>query len=330
MLSAPPAVRMRAYLQRIATGPALSKPLSREAARDAMEMLIERRVSAVQAGIYLIALRMKRETDEENLGSLDALLALRARAPVECEHLLDIAEPFNGYARGLPATPFLAPLLAACGLNAFAHGLRAVGPKYGITPHLVYAAAGIAVDLSPSEAAARIADARLGWAYLDQAQYFPQLHALAGLRAHMVKRSCIATLEVLSGPLRARGRTELLTGYVHKAYPPVYIALARAAGYDGALVIRGVEGGCIPPLNQPAKLFRYDGDGDGGDDGGGGDGGMREVKITPAQSGIAQPKRMIPIPPNKTNQVILHTLSMLKNRKGIVSVLPPQRILITN
>ncbi|MGR3984253.1 MAG: anthranilate phosphoribosyltransferase, partial [Gammaproteobacteria bacterium] len=283
---APPAMRMRGYLQRIATGPELSKPLSREAARDAMEMILERRVSAVQAGIYLIALRMKRETDAENLGSLDALLGLRAHAAVDCEHLLDIAEPFNGYVRGLPATPFLAPLLAACGLNAFTHGLRAVGPKYGITPHLVYAAAGIAVDLPPGEAAARIADARLGWAYLDQSKYFPKLHDLAGLRAQMVKRSCITTLEVLSGPLRARGRTELLTGYVHKAYPPVYISLARAAGYDGALLVRGVEGGCIPALNLPAKLFCY-----------ANGGGMREVKIAPAQAGIEQPKRMIAIPP---------------------------------
>ena len=66
----PPAARMRSYLQRVATGPEMSKPLSRAAARDAMNLIIEGRVDPVQAGIYLIAMRMKRETDEENLGSL--------------------------------------------------------------------------------------------------------------------------------------------------------------------------------------------------------------------------------------------------------------------
>ena len=281
---------MRACLQRIATGPELSKPLSRAAARDAMEMILARRVDEVQAGIYLIALRMKRETDEENLGSLDALLESREVVQVDCEHLLTISEPFNGCARGLPAAPFLPPLLAACGLNAYTHGLRAVGPKYGITPHLVYAAAGIPVNLPPRDAAARIADSHIGWAYLDQAQYFPQLHALTGLRARMVKRCCLSTLEVLCGPLRARGRTDLLNGYVHKAYPPVYLALARAAGYDRALVVRGVEGGCIPALNQPAKLFFYAGKDDE-------NAGINEVKISPAQAGVSQSARAVAVPP---------------------------------
>lgn len=277
---------MRAYLQRIATGPELSKPLSRAAAKDAMKMILARQVGPVQAGIYLIALRMKRETDEENLGALDALLELRAHHTVDCDRLVDIADPFNGYLRGVPATPFLGPVLAACGLNAYSHGLRTVGPKYGVTHHLVYAAAGIPVDLPPAEAAHRIADRRIGWGYIDQSKYLPELHQLGELRTLMVKRSCITTLEVLLGPLRATGATHLMTGYVHKHYPPVYSLLAREANYDGAMVVRGVEGGCIPSLSQPAKFFHYRGLG-----------GDEEVRITPEQAGIDQPARMIANPP---------------------------------
>lgn len=277
---------MRSYLQRVATGPEMSKPISREAARDAMNLIIDGRVDAVQAGIYLIAMRMKRETDDENLGSLDALLGAVDGQVVEGDELIDIADPFNGYARGVPATPFLAPVLAACGLNAYSHGLRAVGPKYGVTHHMVYAAAGIPVDLSPAEVAARIAGRRIGWGYIDQSQYFPKLHHLVELRGQMVKRSCLTTLEVLLGPLRATGKTHLMTGYVHKAYPPVYSLLAREAGYHGAMIVRGVEGGCIPSLTQPAKFFQYHG--------GGAD---RAIRITPEQAGIHQSARMIPIPP---------------------------------
>lgn len=296
---------MRAYLERVATGPELSKPISRAAARDAMQMVLARQVDPVQAGIYLIAMRMKRETDQENLGSLDALLGRVERHTVDCACLVDIADPFNGYARNVPATPFLGAVLAACGLNAYSHGLRAVGPKYGVTHHMVYAAAGIPVDLPPAEVAARIEDPRIGWGYIDQSVYFPALHDLVELRRQMVKRSCITTLEVALGPLRAAGTTHLLTGYVHKAYPPVYALLAREAGYDGAMIVRGVEGGCIPSLSHPAKHFGYNaGSGD------------RATRITPAQAGVERSLRAIPIPPHLLGETPVYPGS---ERHGVVS-----------
>lgn len=289
---------MRSYLQRVATGPEMSKPISRAAAGDAMRMILAREVGAVQAGIYLIAMRMKRETDEENLGALDALLEGVDRRAVDCDCLVDIADPFNGLARGVPAAPFLAPALAACGLRAYSHGLRAVGPKYGVTHHLVLAAAGVPVDLPAAEVAARVADARIGWGYADQSAYHPALHRLVDLRAQMVKRACITTIEVALGPLRAAGQTHLVTGYVHKAYPPVYLQLARAAGYNGALIVRGVEGGCIPSLSQPARFFAYGGGG-GGDDSGDESAGATPTPIAPAQVGVEHPptQRAAPIPP---------------------------------
>ncbi len=53
---------MDAILQGIATGPELNKNISQSEARCAMELILERQVDPVQAGIFLIALRMKRET----------------------------------------------------------------------------------------------------------------------------------------------------------------------------------------------------------------------------------------------------------------------------
>jgi len=316
--------RMRGYLQRIATGPEMSKPLRRAEAADALRMILAGEVDPVQAGIFLIAMRVKRETEAENLGALDALLEGVARCTVERESLITLADAFNGMARGVPAAPFVAPALAACGVPAYSHGLRAVGPKFGVTHHMVLAAAGVPVALPAAEVAARIENPRIGWGYADQSRYHPALHRLCGLRARMVKRTCLTTIEVALGPLRARGATHLVTGYVHKAYPPVYLRLARAAGYAGALVIRGVEGGCAPSLSQAARVFAYGGGGDGdstGDGGVAGDGdgdrdgdghsdsdggddgaGNTPTPIHPAQFGVDQPTRAIPIPPEFAHQ----------------------------
>ena len=65
---------MRQYIQRIATGPELSKDLSREEAKEAAQHILSGAADPVQAAIFLIALRMKRETMDENRGVLDALL----------------------------------------------------------------------------------------------------------------------------------------------------------------------------------------------------------------------------------------------------------------
>lgn len=248
---------MDSILQRIATGPELSKDISREETRAGMRLVLDGEVDPVQAGVFLIALRMKRETDEENLGLLEAIREATHRVTAAVDEVVDLGDPYDGYKRTLPAAPFLPPLLAACGVAAVSHGVERMGPKYGVTHRQVLRAAGLPVDLSPAQAAARLADPGIGWAYVDQKHFCPKLHALAGLRSLIVKRPAITTAEVLAGPVRGRLKTHLVTGYVHKAYPRVYAMLARHAGFDSALLVRGVEGGVIPGLRQSAKVFRY-------------------------------------------------------------------------
>jgi anthranilate phosphoribosyltransferase len=276
---------MQSILKRIATGPELSKDISREEARAGMRLVLDAKVDPVQAGVFLIALRMKRETDDENLGVLEAIreATLRAIAPVD--EVLDIGDPYDGYNRTLPAAPFLPPVLAACGVASVSHGVESMGPKYGVTHRQVLRAAGVPVDLTPEQAAARLGDPAVGWAYVDQKVFCPKLYALTGLRTLIVKRPAITTAEVLAGPVRGRLKTHLATGYVHKPYPRIYALLARHAGYDSALLVRGVEGGVIPSLSHAGKAFHYHGGGE-----------ESSTDFKPADLGIEQALRAPRIP----------------------------------
>jgi anthranilate phosphoribosyltransferase len=258
-----PVVLMHSILKRIATGPELSKDISREEACAGMRAILDARVDPVQAGIFLIALRMKRETDDENRGMLEAIREATHRATAAVDDVVDIADPYDGFVRTLPASPFLPALLAACGIPAVSHGVESMGPKFGLTHRQVLRACGVAVDLDAEGAAARLGDPAIGWAYVDQAAFCPKLHALTGLRGLIVKRPAITTTEVLAGPVRGRLRTHLVTGFVHKPYPRIYAMLARHAGFDSALIVRGVEGGVIPSLCQTGRVFRYQ---DGGEE----------------------------------------------------------------
>ncbi|MDA1117518.1 MAG: anthranilate phosphoribosyltransferase [Proteobacteria bacterium] len=276
---------MHSILKRIATGPELSKDISREEAREGMRLVLDGQVDPVQAGVFLIALRMKRETDEENLGMLEAIrdATLRATAPVD--EVLDVGDPYDGYNRTLPASPFLPPVLAACGVATVSHGVERMGPKYGVTHRQVLSAAGLPVDLGPEQAAARLGEPGIGWAYVDQKAFCPRLYALAGLRTLIVKRPAITTAEVLAGPVRGRLKTHLVTGYVHKPYPRIYALLARHAGFDSALIVRGVEGGVIPSLSNGGKAFHYHGGGE-----------ETSTEFKPAELGIVQSVRAARIP----------------------------------
>lgn len=274
---------MRSYIQRVATGPELSKDLARAEAASGMRLILERRADPVQAAIYLIALRMKRETEDEEAGTLDALLEAVDRQPVAVDDLVDVADPYDGFVRGTPASSFLPAVLAALGVPASISGARAVGPKYGVTHHMVLEAAGVDVLMTPREAARCIEDDAVGWSYIDQRRFIPALHDLLDLRTLMVKRTVLTTLEVLLCPLRAK-RSHLMTGYVHKPYPPRYLRLARQAGYASAMIVRGVEGGVIPSLSQASKFFRRTGAED------------REVRLAPDEIGIDSKVRIEPLP----------------------------------
>jgi anthranilate phosphoribosyltransferase len=71
---------------------------------------------------------------------------------------------------------------------------------------------------------------------------------------------------------------------VHKPYPRIYALLARAAGFDSALIVRGIEGGVVPSLRASSKVFYYF---DRGAD--------QELDLAPADFGI-EPLRGAPLP----------------------------------
>lgn len=281
------ALAMRSAIQKVATGPEYSKDLSFDETKAAMDFVLSAENDPVQTAVFFIALRMKRETDDENKGILQSIKETAITAEANVDELVDVADPYDGHARGLPMSAFIAPVLAANGTAAVCHGLEYTGPKYGITQRKVLKAAGINVDLSTQDAAKQIENSSFGWAYVDQRAFAPRLHDLVAFRSRIVKRPVLTTVEVLIKPISARHKTHLLTGFVHKAYPSIYAELARFSGFDSAMIVRGVEGGVIPSLQQPAKLWSYVDKGE-----------ESVVVLDPKSIGIEQASRAVPLPKN--------------------------------
>ena len=281
-----PEKTMTSIIQRVATGPQMSKSISYDEARAGMRLVLEEIADPIQSAVFLIGLRVKRETDDENKGVLQGIRDNTKTVVADVDELVDIADPYNGYGRSLPSSPFLPVLLAEAGAPAVSHGIETVGPKFGVTHNQVLQAAGVSVELTGEEAGKQISNPEIGWAYVDQRSFCPSLFGLADFRKRIVKRAAISTAEVLTGPVRGRKKTHLLTGYVHNEYPPIYTMLARHSGFDSALLLRGTEGGVTPSLRKRGEFVRY---WEQGED--------KVVEADPAEIGIEQVNRLVPIPP---------------------------------
>jgi anthranilate phosphoribosyltransferase len=284
-LYANPEVTMRSIIQRIATGPELSKDITQEEAKAGMGFILEGRADPIQAAIFLIALRMKRETDDEMKGLLDALLDVTQTVKAKVSDVVVLADPYDGYNRTIPSSPFLPAVLAEFGVNMVSEGVQSVGPKYGVTHKQVLRAAGVEVDLDTQQAADRLSDTGIGWAYVDQSRFAPKLYGLMELRTKIVKRPALTTLDVLLGPVRGASKTHLVTGFVHKPYPRIYSLLARHAKFDSCLLIRGVEGGVTPSLRQAGRCVYYHDMGE-----------EIDLDLDPQELGIDQTVRAAPVP----------------------------------
>ena len=289
-MSANSTVLMKSIIQRIATGPDLSKNIDFEEARDGMQAILRGEIDDVQSAIFLIALRMKRETMDENSGILAAILAESDKQTVDVDDLVDLGDPYSGYNRSIPISSFLPAVLAELGLPCVIHGLNAVSPKFGLTHRHIAQALGLDVDQSTANAKARLEDSSIGWAYIDQASYCRGLHDTVSLRDRVIKRTVINTVETLIGPLRGK-KTHSILGYVHKPYPPIYAELVKSSGMDTALLVRGVEGGVIPSLRQKGLMVSYEGNIE-----------KDRVDIEPTSLGIEQDMRAISFPDSLTVQ----------------------------
>ncbi len=231
--------------------------LSRSNAKTAIEYVLDPALPEYEKAVLLEALRLKRETWEENMGVFEGLWEAAHHVGVNIPVLIDLSLSYDGFSRTPLLVPFCAPLLASLGYPTLLHGTDKLGPKYGQTPaSVLHAARKSAQGLS--SVICDLETPHIGWGYLDQSESNPALHALKNLRNDMVKRPLLATLDKLMQPIHAE-QTFLVTGYTHPPYRPLLLSLcAQAIPLSGALIMRGVEGSIQPPLDRRFPVSMWD------------------------------------------------------------------------
>jgi anthranilate phosphoribosyltransferase len=241
----------RSVIKAVGTGPRGSRALTFDEARAATASLLAGEVTPVQAGAFLVAMRIKGETPPELAGITQALRdAARSIAPDRPpggQPIVACAGAFDGMCDAPHLSLAAAVIAAAGGARIVVHCGCTLGPKRGTTPADVLAALGGPARPDPVESLAMLERADVALVHAGAA--IPGWDALAAIRDEIGLRGPLHTAEKLVDHL---GSTRFVVGHTHSSYRDRILGALTLLGASRAVTVRGMEGADVLRAGRPS------------------------------------------------------------------------------
>jgi len=235
MLTQPQNHPFAEYIRILGKGKRGSRPLTRDEANSAMQMILAGQVEAVQLGAFLMLMRVKEESPEELAGFVQAARDSFA-FPSDAMHVDLDWSSYAGKRRHLPWFLLSALLLAENGVRILMHGARGHSPSR-LYSEDVLQTLGIAPAVTIEEAVGQIRQDN--FSYLPLHRFCPKLQEIIALRPLLGLRSPVHTLVRMLNPLHAPCSFQ---GIFHPGYQPVHQQAALLLQQPHMAVLKG-EGG---------------------------------------------------------------------------------------
>jgi anthranilate phosphoribosyltransferase len=216
------------YIKAVGTGPKGNRELEEVEVIDAIESILENKVTQAQIGAFLIGWRTKLETDGELTAAVKALKKYMKFSKIE--NSLELGYSFDGRVNN----PFLFPLYEnilkefhekntdILPLNLVISGDLVQPAKNGLTTKEIFDSL----------------DSGQYVHYFDRVEYLKELSALTPLRHELGLRTVFNTVEKLLNP----GLSEYgVTTAFHKPYVKKYLTMFKEY-YKEVLVVKAAEG----------------------------------------------------------------------------------------
>jgi hypothetical protein len=243
------ALRFRELIAKLGSGERTSTGLSREEAAEALDRLLEGRVSDAQAAAFLIAHRLRRPEPQELAGLIDSYRHQGPTLQPAGRRVVSFGVPFDGRCRTAPLLPLTALLLASAGLGVVLHGGEPMPVNYGLSNGEALAALGLELRRLDWPAV-QSGFASCGLALLHQPRHFAAAERLIAIRRQIGKRPPIATLELLWS---CCPQVDLqVSGFVHAPTEALAWDALAQVGQSAVLLIKGLEGGVDLPTSRVA------------------------------------------------------------------------------
>ncbi|GJE18201.1 anthranilate phosphoribosyltransferase [Methylobacterium marchantiae] len=210
---------------------AAGSSLDRVEARAAFDHLLSGEVTPVQASAFLIALKVRGESEDEIVGAVEAMRARMVRVtPVP--GAIDIVGTGGDHSGSYNVSTLAAILAAACGVPVAKHGNRAATSRSGAADVLV--SLGVRIGLDPEGLARCLAQA--GLCFMFAQTHHGAMRHVAPIRSELPVRTIFNLLGPLSNPA---GVERQLLGVSTAAWAE---PLTRVLGELGATRVWTVHG----------------------------------------------------------------------------------------
>ena len=201
---------------------------------DVMLDLLEGRTTDAQIGAFLIALDMKGESVEEVLGAAKIMRKLSAKVEVNKKKLVDTCGT-GGSGIGIFNVSTTAAFVAcACGARIAKHGNRSATRKSGSADLLE--AAGVSLELSPSQVAECIDNVGLGFMFAPG--HHSAMKHVIGPRKEIAHKSIFNILGPLTNP--ASTPNQVMGVYDEKWMKPV-AEVHKSLGSKNVMVVHSED-----------------------------------------------------------------------------------------
>jgi anthranilate phosphoribosyltransferase len=241
-----------AFIKEIGRGVKGARSISRADACSLYEAMLDGRVSDLEVGAIVLALRIKGESVDELAGFLDA--AERSFAPLQAPGgpFAPVSIPtYNGARKMANLTALLALLLAREGVPVLVHGVPHDPGRVATAE--VLAELGVAAAGSHAEAERALAEGRVAFITIDTLA--PKLAHMLSLRRILGVRNSTHTLVKIMQPFA--GPALRLVSYTHPEYLETlgeYFTTAAPHARGDAFLMRGTEGETVANATKAQKI----------------------------------------------------------------------------
>lgn len=226
--------------------------MSRDDARALYAAMLQGRISDLELGAILLAMRIKGEAVEELAGFMDSAEASFAPLPMPPGEFAPVVIPtYNGARKLANLTPLLALLLAREGVPTLVHGVR-TDPGRVTTAEILHAL-GVAETATTAEMHNEFAHLRP--AFMPIEQLAPQLAHMLSLRRVLGVRNSTHTLVKILQPFD--GAALRLVSYTHPEYLETlgsYFVQAANQARGDAFLMRGTEGETVAHPHRAQRI----------------------------------------------------------------------------
>jgi anthranilate phosphoribosyltransferase len=223
---------LKIHIQAVVEG----QTLTRDAARQAMETIMNGEASPAQIGSFLTALRMRGETDEELAGFAEVMRAKAVRVPLDAhEAVVDTCGTGGDVSHSFNISTTAAFVVAGAEVKVAKHGNRAMTSRCGSAD--VLEGLGVRIELAPEQVAECVERVGIGFMYAPA--FHPAMRFAGPVRREIGIRTVFNLLGPITNPAGARHQV------IGVPNTEAASRLARVLGLLGsqhALVVHAHEG----------------------------------------------------------------------------------------